>query len=498
MDLTAVILFLVMYYIRPQEWSGVFAHIHFVQLVMIMALASLLFRERSLKLGDLLKTPHDWMMLFFFGWVVLSSGTPWSMFWEVLPLAVFYIVIVQTLTTVPRMKVFVGWWTFLIVAIAALAIASEYGFDPLNGYDVTHGKMKGRLILNLWIFNNPNALGHNVVPCIPMLYFFAIWKRPLVMKEVGVALMIIPLWCIYLTMSKGAFLVGALIIVATLIYGRPKAAQLGILIVAVALGGTLLYKLPRMNELEKSKTDQAIQGRVAAFTHGLHLLENSIAGCGHGNWMNDFYRAHRYHKACHSSYVQIGGELGLPGFALFFAILYCNLRTLITAKTDNPDDERIRRTLSVLVFSYMASSWMVDFGFRPTFFMFSAAIAAFHRHLYGMIPAASEKEKANEIEPWRARLIPQPALAGALAAAGAPAVAVMTLERAPIAPVVAGHPLAKFANGPIVRVPDTSTEPEQRMPRINRWTRLGLVDVIIISSMTFAAIKFWAMMIKRM
>jgi len=501
MDLASVILFLVMYYIRPQEWSSVFSSIHFVQIVMGMAIMTLFFREKSLKFGDLLKTPHDWMMLFFFMWMIGSSPSPIETFKSNYAFALFYIVIVQTLTTIPRMKTFVGWWTFLIVAIAALAIASEYGFDPRNSYDITHGHMKNRLILNLSIFNNPNGLGHSVVPCIPMLYFFAIWKRPLFMKEVGFALLVIPIWCIYLTVSKGAFLVGGLVLVATMTFGRPRIVQIIIVAVAIAGGGTLIYKLPRMNELAKSKTDGAIQGRVAAFKHGMALVQTSIRGCGRDHWMESFYRAHHYTKACHSSYVQVGGELGVPGLGLYLGILYCCVRTLLTAKTRDADEERIRRTLFVLVFSYMASSWMVDFGFRPTFFMFAAAVAALHRHLYGLVDLTEAAEDAKPAIPaWRARLLPPPALAGVPAVAAGPGgEAVLAIEsaQAPVPTVAPAQP-----RGPVLRagrlIKQEEEEEDPKLPRVTYWKRLGAVDLIIIWIATAAAIKFWQEMIKHM
>ncbi len=53
--------------------------------------------------------------------------------------------------------------------------------------------MKGRLILNLSIFNNPNGLGHSVVPAIPMLYYYLIYRRPILLRVLGFALMAIPL-----------------------------------------------------------------------------------------------------------------------------------------------------------------------------------------------------------------------------------------------------------------------------------------------------------------
>ncbi len=493
MDLVSVVLFLVMYYIRPQEWSSIFGKIHFVQIVMIMALGGLFTRERGLKFKDVLKTPHDWMMLFFFMWMILTSVTPWQVFQDNYPLAIFYIVIVQTLTDVRRLKIFVGWWTFLIVAIAALAIASEFGIDPLGGHDITVNKMKGRLVLNLSIFANPNALGHNVAPCIPMLYFFLIWKRPIFMKQLGSLMFIIPLWCIYLTLSKGTFLTTGGVIVATMAFGRPKTVQILIAVLAIMFGGTAFYALPRMHELDKSKVDPAIQGRVIAFTTAYNVLETQWAGCGRGRWLETFFHVHHYNKACHSSYVQTGAELGIPGFFLFLGCLYCNLRTLMMATTHDPDEERIRRTLFVLVLSYMVSSWMVDLGYRPTFFMFSAAVAAFHRHLYKLnLPESDELPSAagSLVPAWRMRLMPQPALTQALVGAGGPNATVFTMAKyTPPQPALPGAATAEAIQ--------EGEESEEEEPQ-EFWNRIGIIDIILIGFMTWGAIHFWAFMIKHM
>ena len=214
--------------------------------------------------------------------------------------------------------------------------------------------MKNRLVLNLSIFNNPNALGHSVVPAIPLLYYFCIWKKPVVMRAIGTLLMGVVAYCIYLTVSKGAFIAGAVTIVATLSFGRPKTVQVAILAGAAMFGGSLLYMLPRMQELDKTKTDEAIQGRVIAFTHGYKMLTTTAHGVGFHGWQQSFlaghYRFKQTHtdknslkkprpiiyKAPHSSYVCIGAELGYPGLFLFFGTLYCCLRTALRRSDSSP------------------------------------------------------------------------------------------------------------------------------------------------------------------
>ncbi len=504
MDLFVVIVFLILYYLRPQEWPIGLGEVQFVRMTMLAGLASLSLRARGFQLRDLFRTPHDWAVLAFWLWIVLSSPTPWATFKESVNLYVFYVVIVQTLYSVPRLNVFVGWWTFLIAAVAGLAVLSLYGIDPLDSLEITTLSMKDRLVLNLSIFNNPNALGHSVVPAIPLLYYFCIWKKPIALRALGAALMVLVAYCIFLTVSKGAFIAGAATILATLTFGRPKAVQTAIIAAAVMFGGSLLYMLPRMQELDKAKTDDAIQGRVIAFTHGYKMMTTTNHGVGFHGWQPSFlaghYRFKQKHtgkdaikkpepiiyKAPHSSYVCIGAELGYPGFFLFFGILYCCLRTLLTARTSTPDEERVRRILFVLILSYMVSSWMVDFEYRPTFFMFAAATAALHRHLLGLHSENDREQRettARALQPhvpaWRARLVPQPALTAALAQMGVPA-AVMTLEPLPDEerePAAAAQPAARIASA---------------------WNRIGWVDVALAFAMTYAAVRYWSYLLTRM
>jgi len=481
MDLITVILFLVVYYLRPQEWSGAFSTIKFAQIVMLTGLAALFFRQRGLRLKDLFQTPHDWMVFGFWFWIVISAPSPWTAFKENANLYIFYIVIVQTLYSIPRLRIFVGWWTGLVVTIAGLAIVSRMGFDPLESLAITDGPMRGRLVLNLSIFNNPNALGHAVVPGIAMIYYYYIWKRPMTMRLVGTGLLVLPLFCIYSTLSKGAFVAGGVTILATLAFGRPKWVQVSMLVAALMFGSGALYSLPRMQELNKSRGDAAIQGRVAAFKHGYNMLKKTNHGVGKGGWSESFFNANRYLKAPHSSYVMIGAELGYVGLFFLCGIFYCSLRTVMTARTETPDEERIRRMLFVLVISYLVSSWMVDFGYRPTFFMFTAAIAALHRHLHHIQIGERDPEPATEpdLPAWHPQLIPQPALERAFADRGLDT-KVMTLELQPPPEAeakVLASPTSQIARG---------------------WNQITLFDLAATALSTYALVRFWAYIMMRM
>ena len=213
--------------------------------------------------------------------------------------------------------------------------------------------------------------------------------------------------------------------------------QLIVLGVALTLGWAGMTQLPRMSELDKAKTDEAIQGRVAAFKFGLDMMESKFTGVGYEHSAIAFFRGQPLWKASHSSYVQIGGELGWVGLFLFLGILYCCLRTLLTAQTTTIEEERIRRVLFILIFSYMISSWMVNFTYRTTFFLMAAAAAAFHRHLLN---------KNQPLEPVRGRVRvetrrPLPVAIGGLR----PALATSAALPEPVNQTVPVSPVAELA-----------------------------------------------------
>jgi hypothetical protein len=538
MDFVALIIFLALYYLRPQEWLSSFNALHPVQLLSVMALWSMIARGK-IRPRDLVRTPLDWLIVAYFVWTLIAGFQFWTTLNGIEAVLLFYFVAVRSLDTIPRLKKFLGWWCAFMLIIAALALASLVGIDPLGSADLTNGVMKDRLILNLSVFNNPNTLAHSVVPAIPLVYYLVFWRR--IFMKAGVILMAIPLACIFLTQSKGAYLCGFAVILTTLIFGRSRIWQILVIALAISFGYGALYALPRMNELRHSKTDPAIQGRVAAFQYGLELMQTHFFGIGLGNFESYFFHygpleketvtrispgrqipagpnapAHEldakrhktiienhYLKATHCAYNQNGAELGYVGLFLFVGILYCCLRTLLLVKSRDNEEERIRRALFATVIAYAISSWMVDFCYRPTFFLMVAAISAFHRHLLRKqteeIKATEPAELPAPVKPWLRRLppirlpgIPLPGLSAPLPA-GAVACLPAELPAAPASPV-----LMRPAGAGTRTLPWQKSTLEENLLKRFIWTRLGILDFAIMLFLTYVSIRIWEHMIAMM
>lgn len=498
MDLAALVLFLVLYYIRPQEWIGAIKPLMPVTVVMVFAIVSIFMRPGGFSRKSLFKTPHDLLMGIYCVWMVVASPDMSETFKSVYPLYLFYAVAVQALTNVDRMRRFLNWWSFMIVVLAVFALLSVNGYDPTGAEDIVNGRMKGRLIINTSLFNNPNALGHSVVPVISLVYFLFIWERPIFAWIGAIPLFALPMYCVYLTMSKGAFLCGFATILASQIFGRGRMMQILVIVIAVTVGVVGLKSLPRMNELDKSKNDEAIQGRVKAFTFGLRNLQNGWFGIGKDNFVSAMKANEGIRKASHSSYVQIGCELGKPGLFLYLAMMITCFRTLYTAKTRNTDEERVRRILFTMLIGYLVSSWMVDFAYRASFFLMIGSVGAFHR-LMLRSPHVSEEMAAEAEE--EAETV-QMALAGAAAGglknlspvtpgspprrlpALTPALVTNTTLAIPVRP--AGVPVRRFGEPEEVETDDFIGI---------GWNKLTWKDGVLFFLVTWAFIRFWAYVI---
>lgn len=485
MDFLGIILFLILYIIRPQEWMPYVDELRPVTLAMGVALGGMIFRSRGFSPKSFFKTPHDYAMLAFFLWIVLTGGYWKEDLGKIKNHFLFYFVFVQALSEMKRIENFVAWWTGLMILIAGLAIASEFGFDPANSHENTHGMFMGRLVFHNSLYNNPNGLGHGVVPAVGMIYFFCFWKRPIFIKEVGLVLLSITLWCVYLTQSKGAFLAGFAAIVTTLCFGRAKIFQVLVLAVAFTVGMAGLQMLPRMQDMNEPRKDAGIQGRLDAFRFGLAKMEENRYGIGLYTFADRFEEQYGINMSPHSSYVGMGAELGWTGLALYLSIFYCSIRVLVTAKTTTPEEERVRRILMVLNISFIVSTWMINWGHQANYWLIAAVTAAFHRHLLSKDePApvvAAEPEKAKEIKevPIMVAVPGMPAAAMTTTLAG--------VARLPVPTGVFAQLLARRAK-----------QAEKPPPKSSSWKRIGVVDVALVWLMTHYTVEFWSYIIKRL
>jgi hypothetical protein len=484
MDFAAVISYLAVYYVRPQEWSPVLSFLHPVTVVMAFAIASLVLREGGVQFRNILRGPIDWLMLLYFLYLTFVVDSESESYNILRNHFIIYFCTVQALTNLDRLRKYLYWWAACIGFVVLLALVSQIGIDPLGAKYYTTFVARGRLALPLSVFDNPNALGHSVVPLLAMLYFFLIWRRPVFVKEIGAVVMILPLICIYLTLSKGAFMSAFVAIAFGLMVGRPKIWQVIVVALALTAGWGAMQKLPRMKELNMPRHEEGIQGRLNAWKWGMEKMKVERYGIGILRFAGDFQRDNGYFKAPHSSYVEAGTEQGFVGLMFFVGVIYACLRTLLGAKVTDPEEERFRRVLLVLVVAFAASSWMIGWAYKTFFFLIAACVSAYYRQL--LVRVLQESELAEDQEEVKA-LAQVPILGGfePLPALGTPATAMRSTSTG----------MEALAMAP---APKTPADEVQEKTRPKFWYHLGVLDLCLIYAAARGAVWFWAYVVRNM
>ncbi len=471
-------MYLAAYYVRPQEWHWMLSSLRPVTIIMAFSIIALFLRDRGVQWRSILRSPHDWLMLLYFLYLAFFVEHDPESFAMVRNSFIIYFVTVLALTNFERLRLYVWWWAGCIGFVVLLALASRIGIDPLDAKYFTDSASKGRLALPLSVFDNPNALGHTLVPLLGMLYFFLIWRRPIFVKEVGFLLLILPALALYLTLSKGAYLAAFVAIVFGMTVGRPKVVQIIVLGLALTAGWAGVKQLPRMQELREPRREEGIQGRLIAWKFGLDKMDQQRHGVGLFAFGNTFLKENGYYKAPHSSYVEAGAEQGFMGLMFFVGVLYCSFRFLLTAKIDDVEEERMRRVLLVLLVSYVASSWLIGWGYKTFFYLTTACVSAFYRHLRERVVMQTEMIEPEQTVPT---LVPA---AAALPAGPGPLVT-------PALRTASGLDALALAPAPAVRSDDTEKKP---LPKF--WYRFGLLDLAMVYLCTHAVVRIWIYVLK--
>ncbi len=379
------VLFLAFYYIRPQDWLPGLVGFNIVRPLMVAWVMVLMTEGSRSPVRGWFRTPHDWVMLALYTYIVWNAPKEAGATMGMFSLVVFYYLTTQALSSWDRILGYLKAWNIMLVTLAAFGVLQTLGFDITQAKENTEKLFFGRLTLGTWMANNPNALGHTVVAAIPLSYALYFWRgnatgRMIIFPTCS----ILAAWCAWQTASKGSFLVGAMGLVLVFVIGRPKWIQILVLSAALTGGVGALSFMPRMDRMGDLRSDDGVAGRLLAWERARLSMDRNTYGVGWRQFMAFIdWKEGNYimtvAKSTHSSYVQVGADLGVYGLFLWLLGIWTALRSLVFFKSANETRERSRRAILLLVVSYAASSWMINREYHTEYYLLIAVAAAVHR-----------------------------------------------------------------------------------------------------------------------
>ncbi len=325
-----VLLFMVVYLARPEDWIPGVHYLHLAKVLGIVAIVAFFGELGSART----RWPRECIYLFLLlGQMFLT--VPFSPIWRggafnitedfanVVPMI---LVIALSVNTLPRLRRMLYWQAAAVAVIAVIAVGK---------FRHAGGRLEGTLNGN---YSNPNDFALAVVIALPICLAFMLRARNTIVKMIWLSCIAAMTYSVVLTASRAGMLAFGVAMSAALwqfsIKGRYRYLLVmlgGFALCALLLGGQQLKA-----RYEAMVNPQAYQSAYGSAQQREALLKKSIVasfqypifGLGPGNFNTYSGNWH----VTHNTYTQMSSETGLPGFILYMMILWCAIRNLQRAK----------------------------------------------------------------------------------------------------------------------------------------------------------------------
>ena len=322
MGLFFTILFIIVLYVRPQEFWDFLLGKPVMDFVAGGAII-FVFLDGTFNKSKFVRSPMNKFLLIFWIWlgVTLVARGWFGGFTFALQnfgrVAILFYLLVLTVDNVRKLRMVIWSLILLSTFLAVEAIIQFHtGFSLVGAQAMQRAAGDGDFVAQargIGIFGDPNDLALHVVPMLAFL-LPAFHKRALSNSIITGVLLMIPLVTgVVYTRSRGGILAMAFV---AWIYLRHRVGLTFSVVGLVMLFG-LLMAIPRFDTT--SADSGTAQTRMDHWAYGLsEFRANPLFGMGYQNFTNFGYR----HTA-HNSFILTLAETGLLGTWLWVAFFYC-------------------------------------------------------------------------------------------------------------------------------------------------------------------------------
>jgi O-antigen ligase len=364
----ALVLFMVVYFARPQDWIPGLAAIHPVKITAILVLLALVFSFSAIRWH----MPQEVIflsLLLVHLWLTVPFSPVWRGgafavtldFSKVLPLI---IVIYATVRSMKRLR-----WILLVQGASVAAIAMISIVVARGSGERLRGVLSG-------VYGNSNDLALAIDLSLPLCLAFALTTRSFWKKLAWTIAMLAMVYAVFLTASRGGAI--ALVVVALVCLWQlgVKSRRLYLLLlVPVAgvviwlYGGNALrgrFGQTNMDPATNNRTDasESAQQRKELLFQSLKVTaQHPLLGVGPGN----FEIVSGVWRVTHNSYSQMSAEGGIPAFLLYVLILWrgiANVRVVSRGSHTRKGIRLFSMALGASLAAYLVGSFFASVAYQ--------------------------------------------------------------------------------------------------------------------------------------
>ena len=358
-----LILFLAVYFVRPEDWIPGLKGIPLAKITGILIFLAMVFPVLKIRWN----LPQEIIFLTLLVaqlWVAAIFSPVWKGravgvivdFSKVLPLV---IVIYGVVRSMARLR-----WILFVQAASVATIAME----SIISRQTTRGRLEGVL---QGIYRDPNDLAVLIDLALPLCLALALTTGSFWKKLAWVVMMLAMIYAVFLTASRAgaiAFAVATLMCVWKLGAKRRRVSlillmPLTVLVFWLYTGNLLRVRFEQGNEHQTSEAYDSSQGRLRLLTQSLKVTaQHPLLGVGPGN----FEIVSGMWHVTHNTYTQMSAEGGIPAF-LFYVLIFwraiCNLR--VVGHTNTTRGIRLFSiALEASLAAYLVGSFFLTHGYE--------------------------------------------------------------------------------------------------------------------------------------
>jgi O-antigen ligase len=391
----ALVLFMVIYFGRPEDWIPGLSNVPLAKIAGILALLALAFSFKHIRN----RFPREVIYLFILiGQLFLASL--FSPVWrngavmttlDFTKILVIVIVMISAVNTMRRFR--------LLIFIQAASVALIAAVTILKGR-VFGGRLEGMLGGN---YSNSNDLALAMVISLPLCLGLLFLAKNRLRKTSLALAMLAMAYVVFLTGSRGGFF--ALIITSVVclwhfaIRGRRRYILALIPLVGVIFwlsSGEMLRK--RLNEtFGSTQTDTEAYGssqqRQQLFWRSIDItVEHPLFGVGPGNFQE---LSGAWHES-HNAFTQLSSEGGLPALILYLLILshgFTNLRRTKQLASKRTESNLLAGVLHASLIGYIVGSTFDSVGFQ----FFPYILVAYTTALFSIARKTASQSKQSKL-----------------------------------------------------------------------------------------------------
>lgn len=257
---------------------------------------------------------------------------------------IFFFVTLSMVTSIDRTKAV--FWTIVICMLLAT-------FDVITDYLFFH-RAYGISARPGGLFKDPNYYGVSAVIALPLVYYLAKTTMNKFFRFGFYATMFLYVVGIALSASRGAILGTGVMLVIALFLSKYKVRAFFVVTLLVVVGVVVAPEnvVSRFSNTYVAE-DEAVSGTAASTTRRFQLykagwlmiLDHPLQGVGLGLFKSEsinYVPQLVGPGVAHSTYIELGAELGLPGLFLFLGIIAFTYRGLLRLRKLYFYDDQLR------------------------------------------------------------------------------------------------------------------------------------------------------------